>query len=502
MNDLAPEILSLIVGVFRTSVRPERIASYASISRKWQVAVEQCTFQAIKTNSSALREFSSMFAGHNVHRRSFLRELKLSFELPALAGKQGCNFRSAPDRDLDTLSFSEAVRSLTTILADIGSRAPPDVPHIHLAFLQEYRNSDCEHEHSDKVHEEIWARCKLYIIAQFDTLNVVPGVRKVTFGPPYRTNYLKGLSPNSSIKMMSLFPDLETLQLSFQDSYAWGSRRRVQYREEITSGLETLRNQNLHGLEFFVSHEPQGNETLQVPCLFIHCDPLISAMRSLALLPQLSKLHLTGCHVVGPTVFDELLQGNEGVMFPQLRDLLLEISFETLDGRRYFRNDLEYDAAPMDPREVHDSDTAHFAIYGEEPKIIGSSDYEYFLATPNGDTINPLLLGAARAARRFLGLQRMTLRMTSEDDGWDEQDCLQFRDFGFQYLKENAPVSSGFLTSFVEVPDEHLAIHQSRLYWRVLKWRPDQHIGDEWRRTLGPWGHIIYLQSTRQLAIL
>jgi hypothetical protein len=196
----------------------------------------------------------------------------------------------------------------------------------------------------------------------------------------------------------------------------------------------------------------------------------------MALLPQLTKLHLTGSFVIRPTIFDEMLQGEESVLFPQLRDFLLEFSFETADGRRYFKQGSEYEPKPSDPRQVHDNDTDRVAIYGDEPKKIGWIDCEYICSLPNEETVYPLLLGVARAARRFLKLQKMTLRMNSDGDGWNEYDCDLFRDFGIQFLKSNTPVASKFVEDFIRVPDERPTLHQNRLYWRVLEWRPDQHV--------------------------
>jgi hypothetical protein len=235
MNDLPPEILSSIVDVLFASVPHQHIASYASISRKWQVAVEERTFRIIKTTSSRLEEFSTRFAGSNVYRRSILRKVELSFELPALPQKGGCSFKSAPNRELDCSWFSDASSHLLMILTGFRTPAVQGVPNIHVAFLQEYRASDCKHEHSDRAREEMWTKHGLYNIAHLDAYPVVRGVSQVTFGEPHPSHYLKGLSPHSSIELLSRFVDLETVKLGFQDSYTWGLKRRIQHRDGKSS---------------------------------------------------------------------------------------------------------------------------------------------------------------------------------------------------------------------------------------------------------------------------
>lgn len=110
MDQLPPEILSLIV----SHLERDTIGPYASVSRQWQVAVENITFRQVRLDSVDLDHFQKLFS--IPHRRAALAGLQYIAFLPTYSDDRCAKFERRRERDANNAAFTEAVVALFTIL--------------------------------------------------------------------------------------------------------------------------------------------------------------------------------------------------------------------------------------------------------------------------------------------------------------------------------------------------------------------------------------------------
>ena len=132
-------------------VRP----ALATLSRRWQLAVESTTFREIRLSSVDLDDFRRFFlAESNRHRRPLLRTLLFTVLLPSriTAGAPSDDEDSLLpyETDLDRQKNDEAATKVIRALFDILSQWPAEATVGFSLSLQSplesrYRNSDSSH---------------------------------------------------------------------------------------------------------------------------------------------------------------------------------------------------------------------------------------------------------------------------------------------------------------------------------------------------------------------
>ncbi|KXJ89106.1 hypothetical protein Micbo1qcDRAFT_165878, partial [Microdochium bolleyi] len=96
MDCLPQDIIDEISSYFNEDFdRP----TLASISTRWQLAVERQTFHSIELTSEEVTEFDRILA--RAHRISYLNKLRFNVVLPAYQESQRCMFENSADRAIN-----------------------------------------------------------------------------------------------------------------------------------------------------------------------------------------------------------------------------------------------------------------------------------------------------------------------------------------------------------------------------------------------------------------
>ena len=133
MNGLPLEIIDIIVSHLpkwtddvaqprRELVRPK----IASVSRKWQLAVERVVCREVRFKNAELDAFASVFS--QPRRRALIETLRFEIVLPTYSDTECAVYESDQDRLASNRAASEAVASLLHLLSGWGS--DPDVAFV------------------------------------------------------------------------------------------------------------------------------------------------------------------------------------------------------------------------------------------------------------------------------------------------------------------------------------------------------------------------------------
>ena len=133
MNGLPLEIIDIIVSHLpkwtddvaqprRELVRPK----IASVSRKWQLAVERVVCREVRFKNAELDAFASVFS--QPRRRALIETLRFEIVLPTYSDTECAVYESDQDRLANNRAASEAVASLLHLLSGWGS--DPDVAFV------------------------------------------------------------------------------------------------------------------------------------------------------------------------------------------------------------------------------------------------------------------------------------------------------------------------------------------------------------------------------------
>ena len=240
-------------------------------------------------------------------------------------------------------------------------------------------------------------------------------------------------------------------------------------------------------------------------------DSLVRIVRHLAIVPQLTTLHLTGCHVISEKFFRDLPS------FPLLSDFQLNFSASSAEGHWFFVRDEDLIAKIKEQDEqqsLHDeSDDEQQSPYNgpyasdsdslgpvelwddedEDGPLLQRGDIQnHFRTIPNPENIPTLLIDAARMVALNPSLRKFILRHTHSPRyyriNWKNSELGPYgRQMEIWYLRSGTSCNHQSRV----VPADEPFVNNDRIYWRVgERWRPDAIIVEAWRRTVGP--HVKY----------
>ncbi|OSS47759.1 hypothetical protein B5807_06707 [Epicoccum nigrum] len=126
------------------------------------------------------------------------------------------------------------------------------------------------------------------------------------------------------IALTDSLPSLKECVVSLYDRFEWGRRYRIKRRKDLADSVSQRKFLELQRLTLWANYHDQYEETFDPTGLISEgandTDFLIKIMRHLATVPQLTTLHLTGCHIISDKFFQDLPS------FPVLSDFQLIFS--------------------------------------------------------------------------------------------------------------------------------------------------------------------------------
>ncbi|KAH7109477.1 hypothetical protein B0J11DRAFT_573740 [Dendryphion nanum] len=505
--DKAPhELIRNIVRLIKPTKGLERLFPYATISKLFQEAVEEITFQSLALTTQDLAVFRSIFQGKNIVRRNFLKLLSLQFELPKLR-HGACLLKFTPNRETDSATISEGIQVIFQILSVADSQLERVAP-LKLHFMKAYRQNECTHHHWTSQVDVKSTR------AQYGFYKVLIGTELPSIGNihefSFQGNRFKGLDYVALANTASKLPDLRSLYLSLHDFYEWGTDNRIKQRTGFSDGITKIRGQSLEEINIIVSHDIQKNDCVQAHDLVLDADPFRKSFWHISQFKQLSRLRITGPMVITSDLFTLPTYLEEGIVFPALKHFVLHISPETADGKWFFlKNEEKERDALNDPRwkeyfhelELEDSESSSSDYIDTEELdgsmlVFGESATRLRRVNPcrckselNPETATPFLGNAAKLLGSLPGIQTYIIRITgdhNERKKWKpmKQPWIRGRDFEVQYLRRgNSWDSDGMHYDQPSALKEDLTV--DRLYWRFAESMPQDDVQQYWYQAVG-----------------
>ncbi|KAG9595089.1 hypothetical protein KCU77_g9129, partial [Aureobasidium melanogenum] len=534
MDSLPPELLARII--FLVVDKQKRLTRYATISRAWQRWIEERTFSHLSFFNDDLEKLKSVvFESPYIHRRTAVRRVDFSINLPDYDDNACGRFERQADRHINDKAFSKAMTDLfsvlTTIDAGDGSR-PIDLHLLHFYSSMDINRRDKEKLEADEFASSIGKRHDLFELRYRDsylqlldpeTLPLLHNVTSLTI----HGDTARKLAPAITTGLISRLPNLETIDCSFWDRERRRPDKRRQLRSEFSKQLnqlaapKSLRKFNLN----LINREPVNGKFIDgdVRGGFYppDVDDLSSSLRLFSQsAPCLTNFKLSGPISVSPDLFWPLEEIKQGVeqQWRELKVFTVELSAVRPDGGWYTELDPNRDTESSDEEEedeededmdnssdiVHDvsrseasssgydSDDSFFAMdqlppdsYGYEDekrdaRLNGEEPSTSNFRTKPAPELDAFFQAAARAASHMPALRVMSVSHKIRPNG---RTGRKFQQLGFRYMAAGTKYPG----------DGPEAREVRRLYWNAHRgWGMSQELESQWRLLLGDDGIVKY----------
>jgi hypothetical protein len=267
MERFPAEILSQIICAL-SEESDLQLAPYATISHRFRAAVEQQTFAYLILNTHDLPQLREAFKDSNAYRRGFLSSILFRFVLPDEGPDPCCEAGRMIDREADSSSFTESVKTLFDIVQDASKSCLTAPPPLYLRFVDATRNTDppyrnygrCsrrreKHDEDDKVLSK--AQRGFYDFAPLAAgkLPILDDVTEFDFGGGYD---LEDAGRRWMGHVLGQLPALERLSIDVTDviELGLGIRNSLGEGELFPAHLRNAGNKFLTGNRSFKVHRP------------------------------------------------------------------------------------------------------------------------------------------------------------------------------------------------------------------------------------------------------
>jgi hypothetical protein len=491
--------------------RPSCLPQLATVSRKWQLAIEQRTFRSLQPlTSDELDEFENIVGGQS-NRQRYLHDLSYTIHLDCSISFRPNNYgagtengeymkkkESAQEQNANNESFSNAIRKLFTILKSwedkslgvgrlriyVGEALARDQirPLTGIAEWASTQNSSMPR----------FANSYLRIV-DLDTIEPVQGVTTLVIN---RSSSKRKLYWTVAVDLLTKLPNITTTNIELNDDYTRDSNIRREKRYDFSFALQTALRAKmfpaLRTVRLDLPNDSTRNQNLRPFDLMMKStptvDPISEGVRTLSY--NLTNLQFDG--LIEPTFFwsDSITSNSTESLWPRLEELVVKFHIETPSGGWYFKSPREpdeeedvvnvsavdeadaVDDSNEDPEEVHgDTDSDLFTSSGSDESDFQREDPEdtswmKFRTDPTHKA-EKLLEAFARACTKMPKLQYASLTTIIEQDRYDGSNMWEW---GVDY------VAAGQQHSIDGVDDCNAG--NRRLYWQVKDWRPTARIWD------------------------
>ncbi|KAL8663215.1 MAG: hypothetical protein Q9202_004061 [Teloschistes flavicans] len=431
MDKLPAELITLIASFLEridyqanivwllTRIKPVyRLPPFATISRRWQLAIEARTFRSIQLKSPELSYFAQILTGH---RKRLLSELAYDVILPTYDDNACAKFETEKDQERNNQAFTYAVHALYQFIKSLErSGARMESRALTLNINDFYAPMDGAHR--DKI-EEHKQQCAF-------------GKRHDLWDHRYEHSILRLLehpelpsllSPSSFIMSGSICSERKSdpPTQEFRGSY-------------LAMALPTISSPSLRKFALsFYQVDPQ-NQYSSPPSALLPTEPstdhLSRALYALSQSPTLNSFILNHI-VISPELYWPANSPSTPPAWPNIHHHHVGFDLSTSDGEWYFMRDPskpigdDEGDTDSDSSENEGDDTvadsasedefySRADTYNEhrELRAVGHYPYRDFRTVPSDNHITPLLLAMARAAAQMPNLQSMSLTTSHRHD--------------------------------------------------------------------------------------
>ncbi|KAI8711659.1 hypothetical protein NCS52_01430000 [Fusarium sp. LHS14.1] len=323
-------------------------APLATVSRRLQTAVERWTFRDMRINSDELEKFIQLLTPS---RRTFLAGLEFIPMLPTYKDAAGTRAESPAERAANDESYTQAVQSLLETLKAWEEEDPHSVnyrlklsinipqspsdrawPGIFPQFRALLPKGNCIYE-GRYLHSYI-------DLLRLEQLPEVHRVKHLVMKRPDKKRIHRNVCPKVPFMLASKMPNLESINVSVDDSEERFLDLRAKNRQDAADSLKRLSLPHLKSARLDFWHRRYNHEAT-VPS-HLHAvgtqDPLSAAICDFSM--NIVDLEISG-------IFDaSLLRPLSSAVWPELRTLRLKLEPVTPAGEWYFLESHPSSSAP------------------------------------------------------------------------------------------------------------------------------------------------------------
>lgn len=515
--DYFKDQLDKVQGVVPYNQLPVNRPLLATVSRKWQHAVERQSFARIYLKSTDLEAFRQIVTGY---RRRFVKWVRYTIILPDYDLDACTRFECETDRHLNNQSFTAAMAGIFRILhswgpvSDVGGDysihfrledvySPMDSNHRQSRYPVQHESSLGHAQTLDVLDIGVTARDmrnNRFIYSHLHLLHPrdLPTVRSIiTFSIDQKYPRQRKIAPQTAIEILGKLPSLCSWWLNLSRPPAsYPALCRASYYA-FTQALERVSfPPSLAHVYLFMLPGMIENQSWQpsrlVP-LDERQDPVSRLLRmATADLPRLYSLSLQGS--IDPSFLWPHGQKFVKPFWQNLRELQITFDLTTPFGEWYFQRDsrADIDAVPltnspvsetqMPPgygfsREENAAAALLFSTREHQSRTGAFPHYNKFRVRVDEQRIVPLIEAFCQACCQMPSLNRAFL-MTRlfEPVEFRGAVCFFEADWGLFY---SAPGSYHATYPKLSYPAE--SAHQRTLTADVRDWRLPEHVYDIWK---------------------
>ncbi|KAK0726362.1 hypothetical protein B0T21DRAFT_413694 [Apiosordaria backusii] len=446
------------------------LAPFATISTKWQYAVERFLFEEIIFTNAELDDFASIFSPKQAHRRRFLEHANFRVILPEFGDPDDTWYESDKARRDNDRFASKAVWALFNILSPWKS--DPSLWFELSLAIPSPKYKSRKHQYS-------------YIsIKDAENLPALPFIRELNLShgelAPNTDNYRR-LHPTTIFSLMEKAPGQEKVQWNYEPPALYLALRR-QLRNAAIESLKkvklspAVRKISFSSMELLDKTYPHDQRLPNL--IYPHKqDPLCSALHRLVDDHNICELWMEG--QVEPSLFWPYPETETPAPFWQSMETFhVGCALEAPNGRWYFK------ASPRDllDRELPSEEPLPVDATEQMPPGYGTADDNVrallhrqslrtkrkFRRMPNDKMVAPLLISFARAMSQMPLLKLAVLWNNISEETWTFK--VEYRAPGYQ--PEYDKYMGG---DVVDISKPRIFFTESSLP-RGHKWRPSDDV--------------------------
>lgn len=256
MDRLPEELITLVasflereedqshIGFLQRKKLPSRLPPYATLSRTWQLAIEDRTFRDLRFKSTELPYVTEVVTGH---RRGLIASIQYQVVLPDYPDHHCAKFETEKDQERNSQAFTYAIHALFQLLKTLeGNGKDKATRSIALDLCDIYSPMDKFHRSEDKLQEDelqvelakrydLWEHryehsvLKLLDHPELPVLSMVSGFR-LTFMAH------RHVEPRSTILMAAKCLTLQSIGISVNDN----EKKDRDVRRQARQGMFTV----------------------------------------------------------------------------------------------------------------------------------------------------------------------------------------------------------------------------------------------------------------------
>ncbi|KAL8782082.1 MAG: hypothetical protein Q9213_005723 [Squamulea squamosa] len=495
MDSLPQELIARIASFIRVSIDEPGLAPYATISLRWQLAIEARTFQRIRLTNLEIDKVSPLLIGH---RRYCVNEIGYEIILPMYDDEHCAKYETEEEMEQNDFTFTNAISSFFELLESWkGLQLRPELGfrNFKISLSECYSPMDGRHRGRDR-YEEDKEMCDLgkrndlfehryeHSIIHLKEHLEIPNLSFVTafeIGP----ELTRRIEPSAAVALARKLPNIKSIRWYLNEN----ERHKPNIRRLLRNGFaEALSANPIYYLDSFClefTFEDPSNEFFTPESVVNPEDPSIDhlscALHTLSLSTNLRSIQLFNI-VISPDLFWPTSTNTSPTppQWPNLHTFSVTFQMTSPSGQWYFirdpskpPDDDEFVEESIDPdipwSDASDSSSPSDPLRPDDYHLIrearraGDYPVRSFRTFPNDALINPLLLAMARAAAHMPKLQVMQLSSTLRDPNGASFEVFYY--------------AAGCVDPDHVNDDKE----RDRLIWYVNAWRPDEEVLEAWR---------------------